>query len=618
MRSRVDPPGHLGGLDLTDRCNTPVLADLLEERDLLGYGQLIDGSLTERDEERVRIAKFIAAHPEGTPLSHVVSYALKGVSPENCERVEGSDPDYQFAYRFINDLEEPDDPYVRKSRSSGVLFVTPTLGLLDLITEGITQTRQTEGITYDREFLRNYLSRVDSVDDTLRELLKDGFTSYLNRIKDYKLLFDVHFVDQRGGETTKRMTKDYKTRFNDEGRVSKQFARFNDALEHGYENADNAVLVTLTTDPKRQSSLLDGIDSINENFNRLLSYFDSDPSTKADTRDSEVPGWRPDLDSDVTGRPRQRPDYIKALEFTEKGYPHLHVLFFDVPTKEEDGMPWLCDKPELAKKWADYGQGEIVDVYPLTYRDDLDDLDPEFQDDEGFVDWYRFGDHDHGEEWVRDRTRSHELIEFGDDGHEMESTAGAYLGKYLSATFGSLLDATESFAESEDDRETYADKAATWKLALYWATNRRFWSCSKPITEGIEPNDHLRDPDVRESVRWCSLDSVQTASEREIRDALARRHWDNIDDLDAAIERAISDVDQPQIRSTLPEAPTFRCIVDYIGAYAYVDLPHNELSFERSRLDTIEDCTESSDDLPAIERDKSPPIVDIWSSPEDE
>jgi len=585
--SAVEPPGHLGGLDLADRCNTPVLADLLEERDLLGHGQLIDGTLTERDEARVRLAKFIAAHPEGTPLTHIVSYAVKGVSPEACDRVEGSDPDYQFAYRFVNDLVAPEDPYVRKSRSSGVLFVTPTLRLLDLITEGITQTAGQNELTYDREFLRNYLAKVDSVDDDLRQLLKDGFTSYLNRIKDYKLLFDVHFVDRRGGESTQRMTKDYKTRFNDSGPVSKQFARFNDALEYGYKNTDNAVLVTLTTDPKRQDSLLDGIDSINENFNRLLSYFDSDPSTKADTRDSHVLNWRPDLDGDVTGRPRCRPDYIKALEFTEKGYPHLHVLFFDVPTREEDGMPWLCDKPELAKKWADYGQGEIVDMYPLTYRDDLDDLEPEFQDDEGFVDWYRFGDHDHGEEWVRDRTRSHELIEFGDDGHEMESTAGAYLGKYLSATFGSLLDASESFAQSENDRETYAEKAATWKLALYWATNRRFWSCSKPITEGVDPNDHLQDPDVRESVRWCSLDSVQAATEPDIRDSLARRQWGNIDDLDATIERALSDVEQPQVRSILPEEAKFRCIVDYIGAYSCWDLPASEVENLPQQVDHI-------------------------------
>ncbi len=62
--SVVESPGHLGGLDLADRCNTPVLADLLEDRDLLGHGQLLDGTLTERDEDRVRIAKFIAAHPE--------------------------------------------------------------------------------------------------------------------------------------------------------------------------------------------------------------------------------------------------------------------------------------------------------------------------------------------------------------------------------------------------------------------------------------------------------------------------------------------------------------------------------------------------------------------------
>jgi len=613
MRSRVDPPGHLGGLEFTDRCNTPVLADLLEERDLLGYGQLIDGSLTERDEERVRIAKFIAAHPEGTPLSHVVSYAVKGVSPENCERVEGSDPDYQFAYRFINDLEEPDDPYVRKSRSSGVLFVTPTLNLLDLITEGITQTTQTEGLTYDREFLRNYLSRVDSVDDDLRELLKDGFTSYLNRIKDYKLLFDVHFVSRTGGETTRRMTKDYKTRFNDQGRVSKQFARFNGALEYGYDHAENAVLVTLTTDPKRQASLLDGIDTINENFNRLLSYFDSDPATKADTRDAAVPGWRPDLADDVTGRPRERPNYIKALEFTEKGYPHLHVLFFDVPERKSDGLPWLCDKPETAAKWADYGQGEIVDVYPLTYRDDLNDLEPEFQSNEGFVDWYRFGDHDHSEDWVRERTRSHELIEFGDDGHEMESTAGAYLGKYLSATFGSLLDATESFEAGDGDRESYADKAATWKLALYWATNRRFWSCSEAITKGIDPNDHTQDPDVREAVRWCSLDSVQNASENEIRDDLARRQWGDLDHLDAAIERAISDVEQPQVRSTLPEETTFRCIVDYIGAYAYWDLPSDELGDGQQELKVVEDCTNDGNDMPVVNREKDPPIIDVWS-----
>jgi len=609
--SIVEPPGHLGGLDLADRCNTPVLADLLEERDLLGYGQMIDGTLTERDTDRCRVAKFIASKPEGTPLTHIVSYCVKGVSPEKCDRVEGSDSDYQFAYCFVNYLADREDPYVEKFDSSGVLMVQPTLRLLDLITEGITQTADSEGLIYDRQYLRNYLSRVDFVDDDLRELLEDGFTSYLNRIEDYRLLFDVHFVGRSGGQTTKRMTKEYKTRFNDQGRVSKQFARFNDALEWAYEHAENAAVATFTTDPKRQDSLLDGIDSINPNFNRLLSYLDSDPKTKADTRVDGVPGWRPDLDDDVTGRPGYRPDYIKALEFSEKGYPHVHVLFFDVPTRDSDGMPWLCDKPELAAKWSDYGQGQIVDVYPLTYRDDLDDLEPEFQSDEGFVDWYRFGNHDHGEDWVRERTRSHELIEFGDDGQEMESTAGAYLGKYLSATFGSLLEASESFEADGDDRESYADKAATWKLALYWATNRRFWSCSQSITEGIDPNEHTQDPDVREVVRRCSLESVSTACEPTIRETLARRRWDDLDNLEAGIERAVSAVESPGVRSTLPEEASYRCVVNYLGAYEYWDLPMKDIDSVQN-FSTIESNRSQNQKLPSVNRDSGPPIVSVW------
>ncbi|QGA82047.1 hypothetical protein [Halomicrobium sp. LC1Hm] len=90
---------------------------------------------------------------------------------------------------------------------------------------------------------------------------------------------------------------------------------------------------------------------------------------------------------------------------------------------------------------------------------------------------------------------------------------------------------------------------------------------------------------MREAVRWCSLDSVQAASESEIRDDLARRQWDDLDDLDAAIERAISDVEQSQVRSTLPEKAKVRCVVDYIGAYAYWDLLSDEPSVGRCGCD---------------------------------
>ncbi|ELY82772.1 hypothetical protein C485_18921, partial [Natrinema altunense JCM 12890] len=103
-------------------------------------------------------------------------------------------------------------------------------------------------------------------------------------------------------------------------------------------------------------------------------------------------------------------------------------------------MPWLLDKNELSHYWDKYGQGRIVDTYPLTFRDDLDEVgnfgeevvhdengDPvtDENDDfvtrpvsEGFVSWYRYGDHDHSQEWVEKNVRDHNLIDM--DGLEDE------------------------------------------------------------------------------------------------------------------------------------------------------------------------------------------------------
>jgi hypothetical protein len=105
---------------------------------------------------------------------------------------------------------------------------------------------------------------------------------------------------------------------------------------------------------------------------------------------------------------------------------------------------------------------------------------------------------------------------------------------------------------------------------------------------------------------------MEAVSEREIRDDLARRQWDDIDDLNAAIERAISDIQQPQVRSTLPEDTVFRCIVDYIGAYAHWDLPSNELGDRPQDIEAAEDCVTDDGGLPAVDLKNDPPIVDVW------
>ncbi len=519
-------------------------------------------------------------------------------------------------------------------------MVTPTIRLLDLISEGIAQTAgANEELVYDREFCKNYLQRAHSVDSWGQDLLEDSLHRYLKRIENYQLLFDVHFCGRRGGQTTRRMTKEYKTRFNSQGRINKTWARFNQSLEYAYEHYENAVLVTLTTDPgtyddptrPNPRSLYEGIENINPNFNRLLSYFDTDPSTKADTRKESVASWSPSLDDHVTGRPRERPPYLKALEFTEKGYAHLHVLFFDVPTRESDGMPFLIDKGELSKKWKDYGQGQIVDLYPLVFRDDLDDVgdfgtkkvvdsDGEEYDvpvSRGFVDWYRYGDHDHGEEWVEDNARSHELIDFYDDDDQEDTqmrnrTAGAYLGKYLSATFGSLrAAASESFDDARDG--SYADKAATWKLGIYWATGRRFWSISKDIERGIERPEHARDVDVRQAVREFSIDSIAAAAEGPVLDDLARRQWDDIDDFQEAVDDVLDGLVTPEVESSLPPSAEFYAYIDYLGCYAYWDMPlENAVS---SDVGLVEDYVVDSptSEEPVKIGDRPPPIVQMWN-----
>lgn len=130
--------------------------------------------------------------------------------------------------------------------------------------------------------------------------------------------------------------------------------------------------------------------------------------------------------------------------------------------------------------------------------------------------------------------------------------------------------------------------------------------------DGIKPNDHLYHPDVREAIRWCLLDSVRTASEPELRDELPRRQWDEIGDIDAAVERTLSQVETPAVRSALPDEASFRCIVNYRGAYAYWDLPSGEPDRTRD-LELVEDHADQEEDLPIIDRENDPPTVSVRS-----
>lgn len=607
-----------------DRCTTHTLYDHLDNHDLLVGNYSLsslddderDAELTRRDRDRYRILKRLTSGDSTLALKTIVSECVKGQPVGQCERFDGSDADYRFVHRYITELSERDPPLVRKRKTAGTCMVSPTPRLIDLISEGIAQTVHADDqIQYDREFARDIFSHSTELTETQRDHLENSLHRYVDRINDYRLLFDIHTYE-RGSSNPERMTKPYKTRFNSRGRVAKEFARFNDALERQFSKAQNAVLCTLTSDPGTfddpsrpdPRSILKMTDNINPAFNRLMSYFDSDPTTKADTRNEGVPNWRPELDNEVTGRPRKRPEYIKFLEFDESGKPHLHILFFDVPERETDGMPWLIDKAELSQKWQDYGQAMIVDTWPLTYRDDLDDLDADFQSDQGFVDWYRYGDHSHDTEWIQDKFDDHDLIDFDSDTEQMASTAGGYIGKYLSATFGALLDKSGH----EIELNKFNEKAAEWKLACYWATNRRFWSLSHSIRDAIKQDEHSREsPEVREAVRWASVDTLESECRNPILDRLARQSI-SLNEMESKLHTALKEiVTAPFVESTLPEPSDVGVLINYIGAFAYWDLP--PLETNSSELDPeIELSPKIDAPKLATAGDRPPPVTTVW------
>ncbi len=598
----------------------------------MAHGLTSNDSITDRDKDRINLLKFVASKPEGIVLNHLVHYVLKGINPTNYtgfydlsgdewERhdhaldsiadkgesipLNGSDADYQFARRFLPKAEDAE--LVRLEDSPAGRVAHPTTDLLDLISAGISETAGANSeLVYDREFVCNVLQNTNSLTDSQKDFFGSALHSYIQRIEDYRLAFDVQLHDHRGRGGHRRMTKDYKTRFNDEGRIKRGFARFNDALEHEYAAAENAVLLTLTSDPGTHGnedrpdprSIDELLQSMNPNFHRLNQYMASDPTTKADTREPGVVSYRPDRADDVTSRPRERLDYLKVLEFTERGLPHLHVLFFDVPT-DENGMPFLMHKQELSEKWQDYGQGQIVDAYPLVYRDDLDDLDgTEFEEDEGFVCWYRYGENDLNTAAVEERSRSHRVDMVGDDETAKQKTAGSYLGKYLSMTFAALLDET---GEEIGEQESYSEKFASWKLAMYWATEKQFWSISRSIERAIDPDSQLNE-DTARGVRWAAKQDVMLACETVGEDHFS---YDELDELET-VERNRSTVSQ------IVASPFVN--IDYLGTYRYDDLP----AHWSRRSTTLEDVDKQVNDPEepvrlASRGDRPPPISSVWS-----
>lgn len=437
-------------------------------------------SSTENWEEKVRICKMVGDTPSGLSLYGIVS-RLDGISTEEAGRLGSDNPTYQRVRRFVNG--NPD--FFEVEDLSGVNIVYPGLELLSLIFGGIVQNPSEEAYTPGLEFCENLLKSVrptreeDSINfhwDDSKWYLRQAFEDYLSRINDLRIILQAEDPEI----SPEYLSLPYRTRFNDEGRVRKQWAVMDSMIEKAGEWYDTAAFTTLTTKPSHFDNLYEAIAEINTNFNRLMSWLQTD------------------------SRLGYRPDYLKVLEFQDSGNPHLHVIFF-LEQDNDGSMPWLVDKSDLDDYWAKWQGGYINDIQPLVWQDNLSS---DYEADSGWVKWQEDGNHGGLLDGDRD-----------DDDEDSEArhcqTAGQYLGKYLSATFGTILD--EGTDADVDGHSGYNDKSEMWKIAMYWATGRKIKTCSQDLRDAVEVEfEDDVESEIVELIQDCRYTVVGSFQEAQI------------------------------------------------------------------------------------------------------
>lgn len=131
----------------------------------------------------------------------------------------------------------------------------------------------------------------------------------------------------------------------------------------------------------------------------------------------------------------RRPQYVAAFEYTETGLLHVHALIFT------DSLP---NTDEISTEWRRLGQGSIAYQYRLRQHKTVDP-----RTGQPVWEW----------RWVSSSSRPA-------DSKGMSGTD--YLKKYLKKSALAMMDDYRSPAETQ---------------SLYWAFNKRFWTCSRQLQD---------------------------------------------------------------------------------------------------------------------------------------
>jgi len=283
------------------------------------------------------VLEFIFRQP--TPVN--IQYAMKQVNKSfqgKTNKDKEFNREYTRLYRLLKRLEKIGA--LELFKMDGLIWVKPKdPTLLDLM-KGRLQNcdfakprKKSPFIPkrcneHRKEAIKIALSRQMLDEKRLKQIEKE-FEAYVSSSKYRKIILKRHF--DAPTFYPEFLVLDYKTRFTSKEYLKKQIKNVNEIFKIASQKYQNAVLLTLTTDPKRFKSSYHGWKSFGKNFAKFMRW--------------------------LTKRLGERPLYSSFYEFTKSGLLHTHVLIF--------GEAYLIPKQEIVDEWKRLGQGEIVDIVAL-------------------------------------------------------------------------------------------------------------------------------------------------------------------------------------------------------------------------------------------------------------
>jgi hypothetical protein len=342
---------------------------------------------------------------------------------------EAGDAHHRLALRFYRD--HPD--LFKTDRRDGFVWVEPRPAAFHL-TASKHSPKHTDDDGMALSNAKNVLGRRRAMtSDGTRGVLLDALAAKRDATEDEFVVF------RDRTDPSNHLLVPFATRFNSPCRVREARQRFDGAWRTAAERFDRGVVLTLTTDPARFDSLAAATETLMDDVNRLKAF----ANRFADG---------------------SRPPSVVVPEFTEKGFPHVHVALFG-----EGFVPHAV----LSDYWdGRRDRGSVVWCDAVVSRGDC---------------WL----------WAGDRPDRA-------DGRGPRAYLGKTLGNLeaLAATDPETVHAAAGRFRVDDAGDN--DPAREWwKLACYWATETRLFTTSPSLRPGDDGEASARDGrGVADGPRW--------------------------------------------------------------------------------------------------------------------